>query len=62
MLPILEAFKAAHRLREVTVVADAGMISAPTSRRIEDAGLTFIVGAKIPDLPYQVDAMATQAS
>jgi transposase len=27
MLPIINAFKAAHRLTDVTVVADAGMIS-----------------------------------
>jgi len=30
MLPVIEAFTAAHRLPDVTVVADAGMISDAT--------------------------------
>ena len=50
---------AAHRLPEVTVVADAGMLSrGQPGRDLEDAGLRFIVGARIPDVPYQVSRMA----
>jgi hypothetical protein len=45
---------AAHRLGEVTVVADAGMISTSNKQAIEAAGLSFILGTKIPDLPYVV--------
>ena len=45
---------AAHELPEVTVVADAGMMSEANLKQIEDAGLRFIVGARIPDVPYQV--------
>jgi hypothetical protein len=54
LLPVLRAFMAAHRLPEVTVVADAGMLSEANLAALEDAGLSFIVGARIPDLPYQV--------
>jgi Transposase DDE domain len=54
MLPSLTAFMAAHRLREVTVVADAGMVSAANQAAIEAAGLSFILGARIPDVPYVV--------
>ena len=54
ILPVLQAFMAAHQLPEVTVVADAGMLSEVNLARLEDAGLRFIVGARIPDLPYQV--------
>ena len=54
ILPVLKAFMAAHGLPEVTVVADAGMMSEANLKQIEDAGLTFIVGARIPDVPYQV--------
>jgi transposase len=54
ILPVLEAFMAAHRLPEVTVVADAGMLSEANLAAIEDAGLRFIVGARIPEVPYQV--------
>ena len=54
ILPVIQAFAAAHGLPEVTVVADAGMLSEANLAAIEDAGLRFIVGARIPDLPYQV--------
>jgi hypothetical protein len=53
MLPVIEKFMAAHRLPDVTVVADAGMISEANQKAIEAAGLSFIVGMKIPDVPYQ---------
>jgi hypothetical protein len=32
MLPTIQAFMKAHQLADVTVVADAGMVSAPTRR------------------------------
>ena len=54
ILPVVQAFAAAHGLPEVTVVADAGMLSEANLAAIEDAGLRFIVGARIPDVPYQV--------
>ena len=54
MLPVIEKFMAAHRLPDVTVVADAGMISEANQKAIEAAGLSFILGVKIPDVPYQV--------
>src|SRR5450755_3158333 len=54
MLPVIEAFMAAHQLPDVTVVADAGMVSESNQRQIEAAGLSFILGAKIPHVPYLV--------
>jgi hypothetical protein len=54
MLPTIEAFMTAHQLPDVTIVADAGMISAANKKAIEDAGLSFILGMKIPDIPYAV--------
>jgi hypothetical protein len=54
MLPVIEKFTAAHHLSDVTVVADAGMISEANQKAIEAAGLPFILGMKIPDVPYQV--------
>jgi hypothetical protein len=56
ILPVIQAFAAAHQLPEVTVVADAGMLSEANLAALEDAGLRFIVGARIPDIPYQVAA------
>ncbi len=54
MLPVIEEFMAAHRLPDVTVVADAGMISEANQKAIEAAGLSFILGMKVPDVPYLV--------
>lgn len=38
MLPVIEAFMAAHQLPDVTVVADAGMISEANQKAIEAPG------------------------
>jgi hypothetical protein len=54
MLPVIEKFMAAHQLPDVTVVADAGMISDANMKAIEAAGLSFILGMKVPDVPYAV--------
>jgi transposase len=42
MIPTLQAFMAAHQLGEVTVVADAGMVSAANQAALEAAGPSFI--------------------
>jgi hypothetical protein len=54
MLPVIKAFMAAHRLSDVTIVADAGMISEKNMKAIEAEGLSFILGMRIPDGPYVV--------
>jgi transposase len=54
MLPTITAFMRAHQLRDVTVVADAGMVSEANKKAIEAAGLSFIIGARIPEVPYVV--------
>jgi Transposase DDE domain len=54
MLPVIESFMTAHQLPDITVVADAGMISEANQKAIEAAGLSFILGARIPDVPYVV--------
>ena len=54
MLPVIGSFMTAHQLPDVTVVADAGMVSEANKQAIEAAGLSFILGAKIPEVPYVV--------
>jgi len=51
MVPVINAFKTAHHLTDVTVVADAGMISEANQVALQAAGLSFILGARIPYLP-----------
>ena len=54
MIPTLTAFMRAHQLTDVTVVADAGMVSEANRKAIEAAGLSFILGARISDVPYVI--------
>jgi hypothetical protein len=54
MLPVIEALMTAHRLPGVTVVADAGMVPEANQKQIEAAGLSFILGMRIPHVPYVV--------
>ncbi len=54
MLPTIRSFMAAHHLADVTIVADAGMVSETNRRAIEAEGLSFILGMRIPELPYVV--------
>ena len=54
MLPVIREFMTAHQLPDVTIVADAGMISDANKKDIEAEGLSFILGMKIPKIPYVV--------
>jgi hypothetical protein len=54
MLPVIAAFKTAHRLTDVTVVADAGMISEANQIALAAAGLSFILGTRIPREPQVI--------
>lgn len=54
MLPTIRAFITAHQLTDVVIVADAGMISEANKRAIEAEVLSFILGAKTPEVPYQI--------
>jgi Transposase DDE domain len=55
MVPTLQAFMTAHRLTDITVVADAGMLSEANKKAIERAGLGFILGNRISTVPYVID-------
>lgn len=52
--PVLADYAAAHQVEDVTVVADAGMMSELNARELQDAGFGFIVGKAIPSEPWVV--------
>jgi hypothetical protein len=62
MLAPTSGFMTAHNLPDVTVVADAGMVSDANQRAIEDGGLSFILGACVPGVPYPVAQWRPRAS
>ena len=46
IIPIVEAFQAAHDIEDLVVVTDAGMLSAANLTALDDARLRFIVGTR----------------
>jgi hypothetical protein len=55
MIPTLKAFLKTHGLSDVVIVADAGMISEANWKAIEAEGFSFVLGARMPHLPYVID-------
>ena len=55
MIPTLKKFMATHGLSEVIIVADAGMISEANWKAIEAEGFSFILGQRLPHLPYVIE-------
>ena len=56
IIPIAEAFQAAHGIADLVVVADAGMLSAANLTALDDARLRFIVGARTTRAPGDLEA------
>jgi transposase len=54
ILPVVEAFKKRHGLVGLTVVADAGMLSAKNLEDLTSAGYTYIVGSRMSKIPYAI--------
>ncbi len=54
ILPVMEAFRKQHNLSDITVVADAGMLSAKNLGALVEAGFTYIVGARLHKIPYDI--------
>jgi hypothetical protein len=54
LIPVLSAFAQRHGVRDMVVVADAGMLSAANLNALEDARFGFIVGSRITKAPYDL--------
>jgi transposase len=54
ILPVMEKFKAQHDLKDITVVADAGMLSAKNLQALVAAGYSYIVGSRLNKIPYDI--------
>lgn len=60
MMPVIKRLQQAYDLSQVTVVADAGMFSAGNKQAIIDAGLGYILGVRIPQIPYPIQTWRDQ--
>lgn len=54
IVPVVEEFKKRHGLLGLTVVADAGMLSAANLESLTEAGYTYIVGSRLNKIPYNI--------
>ena len=54
ILPVVKAFIQKNKAKQVTVVADAAMISADNIKALKADGIHYIVGARLGNLPQGV--------
>ena len=54
ILPVINNFCRQHNVSQITVVADAAMLSAGNLKALEDAGHSFIVGSRLNKVPYDI--------
>lgn len=55
ILPVIEKFKSRHNLADITVVADAAMLSRDNLAALSEAGYSYIVGSRLSKIPYDID-------
>ncbi|MCJ7858965.1 transposase [Corynebacterium sp. LD5P10] len=53
-LPSVKEFMGTYDLTDVTVVADAGMISDANRRDLDTAGLSYVLGGKTREIPHVI--------
>lgn len=56
LIPVIIGFKQKHKIRTLTVVADAAMISHKNITALKEAGLSYIVGARLGNMSKTVIA------
>jgi transposase len=54
ILPVINAFKRQHGLKEITVVADVAMLSNKNLEELDKSGYTYIVGSRMHKIPYDI--------
>ena len=54
ILPIIKEFQAKHQLQQITVVADAAMLSANNLAVLTEEGYSYIVGSRLNKVPYEL--------
>ena len=53
MIPVIENFKRIHSITNLTVVADAGMLSEKNTKELSSRNLNYIVGARLSNIPLK---------
>ena len=56
IVPVLTEFCQKYKIQDVTVVADAGMLSQTNLDKLVTAGYHYIVGSRLYKIPYEIAA------
>ena len=56
IIPIIKAFEERHRLTDMVVVTDAGMLSAANLTKLDEAGFRFVVGSRVTKAPLDLES------
>lgn len=60
-IPVIQGIKKLVQTEELVVIADAAMISKDNIEKLSDAGISFVVGARIANLPQSlIDSISSQ--
>jgi len=54
IMEVLDAFKSRHGLDDITVTADAAMLSSTNINALEDMGYHYIIGSRLAKTPWEV--------
>ena len=60
MLPVIKKLQERYRIKTLTIVADAAMLSLDNTKNISKAGLSYIVGARMGSMPTKLLADISQ--
>ncbi len=55
ILPVLMRFREHHQLTNITVTADAAMLSAGNIAELEQLGYHYIIGSRLAKTPYEIE-------
>lgn len=55
IIPVLKSFKEHHNLKNITVTADAAMLSSENIAELENQGYHYIIGSRIKKTPYEIE-------
>lgn len=54
IIPVLQGFRDRHSLKDITVTADAAMLSAGNIAELERLGFHYIIGSRLAKTPYEI--------
>jgi hypothetical protein len=55
MAPVLQGFKDRHGIKDITVTADAAMLSAGNIEELEKLGYHYVIASRLAKTPYEID-------